>query len=126
MEGKTKRKKRAFGDWGEQLACDFLIKRGHSILDRNFFARVGEIDIITLAPGGILCFFEVKTRASEFFGAHEAVNFFKLKRMQAAATIWIARHMHAHENSEMKFCAITIFVDIPNKKAKIRIFDIII
>jgi len=35
-----------FGDWGERLAEDFLVKRGYEILERNFRKRCGEIDII--------------------------------------------------------------------------------
>lgn len=52
------------GDKGEQLAVDFLIKAGYSILDRNFRSGKSEIDIIAELKDFIV-FIEVKTR-SEF------------------------------------------------------------
>lgn len=38
--------KKAFGDWGEDIAVNFLEKKGFTILQRNFRAERGEIDII--------------------------------------------------------------------------------
>ncbi len=49
------------GSAGEDLACEFLIKKGYKILDRNYWKPWGELDIIAKAPDGILVFIEVKT-----------------------------------------------------------------
>ena len=54
--------KRKFGDTGEDLAQDFLIKRGYKIIERNYRVKnIGEIDIVCEKKGKLF-FIEVKTR----------------------------------------------------------------
>lgn len=55
------RQKKATGRRGEQIACEYLLKEGHIILERNWRSGHLEVDIITLDPKGIH-FVEVKTR----------------------------------------------------------------
>ena len=38
--------KRATGDRGEEIACEFLVKRGLEIVERNYWRKWGEIDIV--------------------------------------------------------------------------------
>ena len=49
------------GKWGEDIAVEYLIKRGREVVARNIRTPYGEIDIIT-KQGGIIVFVEVKTR----------------------------------------------------------------
>ena len=80
---------RAFGNEGEQAACDFLAKRGWQILDRNVHRGRGEIDIIARRRG-VIAFIEVKRRSSLDFGSPaEAVNTEKQRRILSAATIYL-------------------------------------
>lgn len=67
------------GKYGEELAKNFLIKRGYKILEMNFrYSRCSEIDIIA-AKDNVLHFVEVKTRTQKFFGSPlEAINKTKL------------------------------------------------
>lgn len=53
------------GQRGEDLACEFLKKKGYAILARNYRKPWGEIDIVTRAKDGTLVFIEVKTMAQE-------------------------------------------------------------
>ena len=48
------------GKLGEDLACEFLIKKGYEILKRNYWKPWGELDIIAKDPEGVLVFIEVK------------------------------------------------------------------
>jgi len=81
------------GAFGEQLASDFLEKRGHEIVDRNWRIREGEIDIVSLAKDGLFHFVEVKTRSSLAFGhPFEAIDREKAHRMQKLALAWLATH----------------------------------
>jgi putative endonuclease len=71
-----------FGEWGEQVAADFLRKQGHLILERRFrvASLKGEIDLITRDPRDRDClvFVEVKTRRSRDFAPAEfAVHYGK-------------------------------------------------
>ena len=52
---------RARGARHEELAAAFLEKQGYVILEKNFFCRTGEIDIIA-REGDTLVFVEVKYR----------------------------------------------------------------
>ncbi|MBF0586010.1 YraN family protein [Prosthecochloris sp. N3] len=51
------------GRRGEQIAAGWLADQGMRIIRRNYRYRRNEIDIIAL-DGPVLCFIEVKTRAS--------------------------------------------------------------
>ena len=64
----------SLGRWGEEQAVIFLRRLGMKIVERNFRAPVGEIDIIA-RQGRTLVFIEVKTRRSSAFGTpQEAVG----------------------------------------------------
>jgi putative endonuclease len=56
------------GKVGENLACDYLIKNGYKILERNFRSKFGEIDIVA-KDKKTLCFIEVKWRKNNIFGS---------------------------------------------------------
>ena len=58
------------GHWGEQVAAEYLQKRGYELVDRNVRTPYGEIDLILLF-NGILVFVEVKTRTSSRYGYPE-------------------------------------------------------
>ena len=66
---------REFGQKGEDLACEYLIKNGYSIVERNVhFSKLCEIDIIAKYKNRYV-FVEVKTRKSNAFGSpFEAVT----------------------------------------------------
>lgn len=53
--------KKRKGDLGEDYVCAELIRRGHTIVCRNFRIAGGEIDIISRV-GRFIVFTEVKTR----------------------------------------------------------------
>lgn len=58
------------GRLGEQIAQDFLIKKGYQILEKNYRYKRSEIDLIALI-NGTLIFIEVKLRKNEKFGFPE-------------------------------------------------------
>ena len=57
------------GKKGEELACEYLAKKGYKILEKNKrFSRFSEIDIIALDKN-TLVFCEVKTRKTTICGS---------------------------------------------------------
>ena len=81
--------RRAYGNEGEQAACDYLVRHGYTILDRNVRRGRGEIDIIARRRG-VIAFIEVKRRSSLSFGTPaEAVNPEKQRRILSAASIYL-------------------------------------
>lgn len=55
------------GKQGEQMAIDYLIKKGYKIRDKNWRFQKAEVDIIAQKKDIIACV-EVKTRSSNYFG----------------------------------------------------------
>lgn len=56
---------RSHGLQGEGKAADYLIRLGWTVVERNFYSRLGEIDIIAMSDSGALVFCEVKTYTSK-------------------------------------------------------------
>lgn len=91
QEGADTPSLRETGRAGEDQAACFLEKKGVRILERNFRARQGEIDIIASQEGTIL-FVEVKYRRSLRFGdPAEAVGPEKQKNICEAALYYLHR-----------------------------------
>jgi putative endonuclease len=87
---------RARGRAAEQAAVHWLESHGYQILERNVVNRAGEIDLIARDAGGVLCFVEVKARATPAFGpAIAAVGPVKRRRLCRAAALHLAtRGLH--------------------------------
>ncbi|AXT61487.1 YraN family protein [Aquimarina sp. AD10] len=70
----------ALGKKGEQMAADFLVNHGYTILEKNYRYLKSEIDIIA-QKGTIVVAVEVKTRSTPEFGNPQ--DFVKPKQMQS-------------------------------------------
>ncbi len=65
MNNKDNRtEKRKLGDIGENVACEFLVRHGFEIIERNYLRKWGEIDIVAKKSGKIH-FVEVKSVSCE-------------------------------------------------------------
>lgn len=84
--------RKAIGDDAEQLACEYLESRGLSLLQRNFYCRGGEIDLI-MQHGDSLVFVEVRYRRHTRYGrAAETVSQRKQGRVIRCAQYYLTRH----------------------------------
>ncbi len=81
---------------------------GYEILNKNFRCIYGEIDIIARREN-VICFIEVKTRATASYGEpEEAVNTVKTGRIKKSAAYYLSlRYLNSFEVS---FDVITIKV----------------
>lgn len=77
------------GARAEAQACAYLEGLGFEIIERNFFARYGEIDIIA-RRGGLLHFIEVKSGAG--FEPIFNITPSKLTKLQKAIRLYLAKH----------------------------------
>ncbi len=84
--------RRDSGQWGEDLAEDFLRKKGYRILGRRVRVdRRDELDIIA-RDGGTVVFVEVKTRQTEQFGRPaSAVGAQKRRSLSRAAVRYLKK-----------------------------------
>jgi putative endonuclease len=79
------------GERAESLAADFLVRRGLSLVTRNFRTRQGEIDLV-MRDGDTYVFVEVRLRApSRFGGAAASITAAKQARLVAAAEAYLAQ-----------------------------------
>ena len=95
---------RNIGDLGENMACLYLKKLKYSILDRNYWKKWGEIDIVARGTDGIVRFIEVKTvshgtkadlQAAVSHGTwrpEEQVHKFKLHQIHKVLETWLVEH----------------------------------
>lgn len=94
---------------GEQLASEFLTKKGYRIVDRNFRKGYGEIDIIAVHEQ-TLVFVEVKTRTSTLFGTPlEAITYWKLKTLIKTAQLY--KLLHPNLPDSMRIDAVSVILD---------------
>jgi len=100
-----------FGREGESAALTFLKKKGYRILEKNFRAKVGEIDIIA-EQGGVIIFIEVKARAGHAFGhPFMAITPAKQRKIIQTAKSFLARKRIS--DRPMRFDVVALTSDTP-------------
>lgn len=102
-------KRHALGKMGENMAVKYLERKGYKILERNFYCKRGEIDIIAMDKD-YLVFIEIKTRASNEYGLpSESVTKRKIKHMIDTIQYFLyTRHL---ENENIRIDVIEIYTD---------------
>jgi putative endonuclease len=112
------RSSREKGAQGEELARKYLKAEGFKILDVNFHARMGEIDIIAQDKNTIV-FVEVKSAAHTSFG--DPLNWipvWKQERIIKASLVYLKSK--GLTNSLMRYDVITVE---PNRKVFSHVRD---
>lgn len=108
------------GRRGEECAVSFLVRRGFTILERNWTCFAGEADIIAQNSEAIH-FIEVKTRKGEGKGfPAEAVTPRKRRRYESIAELYL-NHYNGEETG-ITFDIISINV-LENGRAIVRIYN---
>jgi putative endonuclease len=101
-------KKKTIGNFGEELACNFLTKRGYRIVGRN--ERVGhrELDIIAAASGKTI-FVEVKTLAgANASPAENALSRSQIETIKKAIHVYCWKNKIKGSNVRLDFVCINI------------------
>jgi putative endonuclease len=84
--------RRHFGNEQESLAAEYLNQQGLILLERNYYTRLGEIDLI-MQDGDTLVFIEVRSRTNaDFIDPITSINARKQKRMHRAAQVYLKHH----------------------------------
>jgi len=81
---------RAKGNQAEDLACGFLFDNGFSIVERNFYSRFGEIDIIAYKDE-VLHFIEVKSGV-DYESAIQNITPSKLNKFIKTMNVYIKKN----------------------------------
>lgn len=121
------------GEIGENIAVKFLMKQGFSIIERNYTRKWGEIDVVTEKDGKVH-FIEVKSVSCETLDDLEIKNRdyrpednmhpWKLRRLsRVIQTYLISKKI---EGKEWQVDLLVVYMNLVNKKAKIKVVNDII
>ncbi len=81
---------RVKGNLAEDKACEFLLNNGFSIVERNFYSRFGEIDIIA-TKDEVLHFIEVKS-GLDYESAIQNITPQKLSRLIKTGNVYLKKN----------------------------------
>ena len=106
------------GKEGEQIAVDFLIKKGYKIKEQNWRFKKAEIDIIAQLGKNLIAI-EVKTRSTDDFG--DPQDFLKPKQKNLLITTMDEYVVSKDLDVEVRFDVIGIIKN--QKETKIEHFE---
>lgn len=130
----NKKQNKSTGDLGEEIAAQFLKKRGYVILDRNYGDNWGELDIVA-QYNDIVHFIEVKTlsyqskaallhaKQTDSWRPEEQVHARKLHQIHKALEIWLEKHKWA---GEWQIDVVAVRLVASEKYATIKLIDNVI
>jgi len=99
------------GNWGETFVLNYLTTQGYQLVQRNYYSRYGEADLIMLDEQGLLTCVEVKTRRSQKFGPAEfSVGKKKLKALTATMNVFLSEHAELPEVWNLDLAVLEDFV----------------
>ncbi|MFH1956324.1 MAG: YraN family protein [Patescibacteria group bacterium] len=120
--------KQEIGNLGEDLACEFLMKHGYKILDRNYRKKWGEIDIIAI-KNNIIHFVEVKSvsHVTDYL-PEENIHPWKRKRLARAIQTYLLENpaVSGTDETEWQTDSLAVFLDFQTRKARFRLLENII
>lgn len=124
---KTDESRKKVGRIGEDIAAQFLARKGFKILERNYRRPWGEIDIIA-EKEGVVRFVEVKavscerlpdiSREMSSYRPEEQVHPAKLRKIVRTAELYMGG-----KEQEFQIDVVGVFLDIKTKKARCRLFE---
>jgi len=138
--------KRKLGDLGENIACDFLKRRGFEVLERNYLRKWGEIDIIA-KKSGLVHFVEVKSvscvtlrdstdealrlappslggaSSGQDYRPEDNMHPWKLKRLSRVMQTYL---LDRKLDCDWQLDLVTVKIDRQNRKAKVEIIENIV
>lgn len=125
------------GKIGEDTACKYLKKHGFTIIERNYWQKWGEIDVVaskaclpagrdklSFKPIDVLHFIEVKAvvgiRSGEDYLAEENVHPWKLKRLSRAIQTYLLQRNVA-DDKEWQVDVLTVELDFETRRARVKL-----
>ncbi|MEX2014253.1 MAG: YraN family protein, partial [Parcubacteria group bacterium] len=122
--------KRKLGDIGENIACDYLERKGFEIIDRNYSRKWGELDIIA-KKSNIIHFVEVKSVSRVTldnvshgtegeFRPEDNMHPWKLKRLSRSMQTYL---LEKNLELDWQLDLITVKMDHANRKARVEMIE---
>ncbi len=112
--------KMVLGARGEQLAVEYLEKRGVTIIARNVHTPYGELDLLGFLDETLIVF-EVKTRRTGTYGYPEdSISATKRQHLMASAQAYIQDHPELPDQWRIDVIAINLN---PGQKPEFEWFE---
>lgn len=138
MFSKKPTDKQIIGRIGEDFACEYLRKQGYKVIDRNYFRKWGEIDIVAKKDKKIH-FVEVKSVTHVTFGAVDAkvtrvtgeyrpednVHPWKLQRLGRVIQSYLL-DKYISDDTDWQFDVVTVYLDSDKRLLKVEILEDIV
>lgn len=133
--------KQKIGELGENIAVKFLVKRGFSVIDRNYTKKWGEIDVVAEKERK-LYFIEVKSVSRETlehvlndpvyrqaetdsYQPEDNMHPWKLKRLSRTIQTYLLSKKIG-EGVEWQVDLLVVYLSLKDKKAKVKVVSDII
>jgi len=120
--------KRQRGNIGEDIACQFLERKGFRIVGRNYLRKWGEIDIIA-EKGNIVRFIEVKSVSRDTlpdisremdYRPEELVDLRKLRKLARTASLYMEEK---DDDREYQIDVIGVIMSATSRTARCRMIE---
>ena len=145
QEEDKRTEKRKIGDLGENIACNFLVKRGFEIVEQNYNKKWGEIDIIARKKEK-LHFIEVKSVTREniknvspetdSYRPEDNLHSRKLKRLSSVIQTYLLGYnsrkgacpakLQRSGEADWQFDVAIVYLDMKSRLAKVNYLEDII
>jgi putative endonuclease len=116
------------GALGEDIAGRFLMKKGYSIVEKNYLKKYGEIDIIAL-KNGVVNFVEVKSvtgsASTNIFRPEENVHVLKQRRLRRVIQTFLLERGYGLD-AEFLFHVIVVRMNMEKRRAGVSFIENIV
>src|SRR3972149_3699974 len=109
------------GRGGEELAAQFLERKGYKIIERNYRKKWGEIDVIA-EKDNVVHFVEVKavSRESKDYRPEELIHESKLRKVARTAALYMEQQ---RDGREFQIDGIAVIMDMEARTARGRFYE---
>jgi putative endonuclease len=122
-------KTQRIGELGEDIACNYIKKRGYKVVERNYTKKQGEIDVIA-QKDKTLYFIEVKAvtckdivTCETIIQPYENLTINKLDKFKRIVSAYLVEKRVSPE-TEFDLLLASVWIDKVNKKTKVELQEI--
>ena len=141
-ESKAPTEKQKIGQIGEDCACEWLVKNGYKVIERNYLRKWGEIDIIA-KKGNKIHFIEVKSvsrpirsedtlralatsnginEMNDSYRAEDNMHPWKLKRLGRVVQSYLLEK-NTSDDIDWQFDVVTVYIDMNKRLSKVFLLE---